>query len=84
MMHNLKNSHVPDVIRTRVAGINSIVPTTESKSQLPDAVCQKLYCATHHMICQPDLPTTADGDAMGHNIILPSMCIIIALEGNQF
>ena len=46
---------------------------TEPKSRLPDAICPRLYLydtlhripvllieATHHVICQPDLPITAD------------------------
>ena len=69
MMRSLKKSHTPDGIRTRTAN----APTTEPKSRLPDAVCQRLYLydtmyriavlfieTMHHVICQPDLPTTAD------------------------
>ena len=44
MMHSLKKSHVPDGIRTRTAGVaKSNALTTEPKSRLPDAVCQRLY-----------------------------------------
>ena len=61
--------------------------TTEPKRRLSDAVCQRSYLydtlyriavlfieATHHVICQPDLPTTADNlermsGAMGHNTL---------------
>ena len=48
--------------------------TTEPKSRLPDAVCQRLYLyhdalyrkavlfivAMHYVICQPDVPMPAD------------------------
>ena len=54
--------------------------TTEPKSRLPDAVCQRLYLydtlyriamllieATHHMICLPDRPTTADARVISYD-----------------
>ena len=75
MMHNLKKNPTP------VMGFEPGPPvsksnalTTEPKTRLLDAVCQRLHFlydtlyriavllidATHHVIYQPDLPTTAD------------------------
>ena len=71
-MHGLEKSHVPDGIRTPIAGVEINALTTEPKSRLFYAVCQRLYLhdtlyriavlfidAKHHVICQSNLPNTA-------------------------
>ena len=87
MMHSLKKSHVPDRIRTRITWVeiqcSTLSQRVDSLTQyVRDCTYDTLYqisvlfiVAVHHVISQPDLPTTADNlkcisGSMGHNSLL--------------